>query len=118
MISNEAEKNRTEDGIDEYDDNTDATIYNSPRKTPFDGVKKLWSEVLLLAVEYAKGEITNDHDCGGNPEIREKFRRSSIRFLNCAGTLKLACEATGQDINNVIRFGQRYKHIIENSGAH
>lgn len=116
MITNEADKTieqaRIESEIDDYDDNADATIYNCPNKTPYDGVRRLWANVLFLAVEYATGNVTNDHDCGGKPEVKEQFRRSSIRFLTGNGNLRLACEAANQDMATVIRVGRRYQHLL------
>jgi hypothetical protein len=93
-----------------YDDNQPAReMFMSPQKTPMDGVKKLWSEVLVLAAKYAKGEITNDHDCCGKPEVQQQFRKSAIRFLCGSGNLKLACEAAGIDMLEVRKVGKRYE---------
>ena len=97
-----------------YDDNQPAReMFMSPQKTPMDGVKKLWSEVLVLAAKYAKGEITNDHDCCGKPEVQEQFRKSAIRFLCGSGNLKLACEAAGIDMLEVRKIGKRYQHELQ-----
>lgn len=87
-------------------------LYNSP-SDKYDGVKSLWSQVILFAAEYAKGEITNDHDCK-NEHIKVKTRRSAIRFLSGKGdtNLNFACQAAGIDIDIVKGFSKQYEYIL------
>jgi hypothetical protein len=102
-------------GIAGSEDNKEAynQVFNSRQKTPYDGIKALWSEVLLLAVEYATGKVTNDHDCAGLAERKEQTVKSSVKFLNGGGNFKLACEAAGMDEKVIRKFGSRYQHLLE-----
>jgi hypothetical protein len=122
-MGNRAELNWNEDRITDEATNEAASegedakelfnqIFNQPRKTPGDNIRALWQNVLLLSVEYATGQITNDHDCGGKEEIKQQIRKSSIRFLLGNGNLKLACEAAGLPISAVQNMGKRYQHLL------
>jgi hypothetical protein len=104
-MKNEAEENWEDVGSDE-----DAQeLFNHKPKTPYDGIKKLWSEVLFQAAEYATGKVTNDHDCGGKKEVRERTVRSCVEFLCGKGNFNLACEAADVDARSVRRLGLKCK---------
>jgi len=87
-------------------------LLNYQPKTPYDGIKKLWSAVLFQAAEYATGNVTNDHDCGGKEEIRQQIRKNSIRFLMGNGNLKFACEAAGVPMETVRNMGKKYEYLL------
>jgi len=103
-------QNRAEENWNEMGSSDDAKeLFNHKQKTYYDGVKELWSSVLFLAAEYATGKVTNDHDCGNNPEIKRRFRESSVRFLCGQGNFDLACEAAGIDAGTIKRLGKQCK---------
>jgi hypothetical protein len=108
-----------EQGLSEDDFNDDLDgkelfnqVFGAKKKTPFDGIRELWTEVLVQAVGYAKGQITNDHDCGGKEEVRKQFVKSSVRFLQGNGNLDIACQAAGVDTEILKQVGKQYGYLL------
>jgi hypothetical protein len=114
-MQNGAETNWEEEGLqigseDDFNDDLDGKelfnqVFGAKKKTPFDGIRELWTEVLVQAVGYAKGQITNDHDCGGKEEVRK-------RFLQGNGNLDIACQAAGVDTEILKQVGKQYSYLL------